>query len=80
MKPEEFLRSTYKMILIKMDTIINIQKQATGKLPLELLKKKYEETSKILKVLTELIKTIDYNSEHGPALACLLYTSPRPRD
>jgi len=70
MSPEEFLRSTYKLILMKMDIIINIQKQPEQ--DIQLLKKKYKETGKILKVITELIKTIDYESKHGPELASIL--------
>lgn len=41
-------------------------------MPLPLLKEKFEQCSKILKVITELLKIIDYNTENGKELASIL--------
>ena len=72
LKTEDFLQITYKLILKKINRIIEIQKLTKNKVSLPLLKEKYEETSKILQTIVLLQKEIDFESERGRELSDIL--------
>jgi len=69
----DFLEKTYLLMLNKVKRIKEIEEKRKGeKLPLPLLKEKFEESSKILQALGLLSDSIDYSTEMGKELADIL--------
>jgi len=73
LKTEDFLRITYRLMIRKINRIKEINGTSRrGKLPLPSLKEKYEETSKILQAVQELIKSLDFDNPDTSEIADLL--------
>ena len=67
---KEFLDRTYLLLKNKIKRLQEIEKsKKRNKLPLPLLKEKFEITHNILEAIRLLISLIDFESEHGPELA-----------
>jgi hypothetical protein len=66
----EFLDRTYLLLSNKIKRLQEIEKsKKRNKLPLPLLKEKFEITHNIIEAIRLLISLIDFESEHGPELA-----------
>ena len=73
LQSKDFLTTAYTLMLKKISRLVEIEKlKKRNKLPLPLLKEKFEETSKILESLNILIDSIDYNKKEGSELADIL--------
>lgn len=73
LKTETFLETTYILMKKKVNRLIEIENsKKKNKLPLPLLKEKFEITSNILKAITELSKDIDYNKPESEELLNIL--------
>jgi len=69
MTPTEFLSLTYKMMLKRIDRLIEIENsKKRGKLPLPLLKEKLEITSKLLEAIHLIGDSFDYTKDIGELL------------
>lgn len=67
---EEFLAITYKMMIKKVERLIEIDNSMKRKkLPLPLLKEKYEIVSNLMEALRLLINYLDYDTDLGKILA-----------
>ena len=67
---KEFLDRTYLLLKNKIKRLQEIEKsKKRNKLPLPLLKEKFEITHNIIEAIRLLITLIDFESEYGPLLA-----------
>ena len=73
MSPEDFLRTSYTLMIRKLNKIKNIDDQKVrGKLPLPLLKEQGELASSLLEGIRQMINLIDYEADVAREVADLL--------